>query len=80
MIPLANNQGKQLLGNLNSRYLKQFSNPLESSRYRESIVYDISKEYGMFMVLLVQGAFIPGFKSFPQRNSKTKAKTKKLTC
>ena len=28
------------------------------------------------MVLLVQSAFIPGFNSFPRRNSKTKAKTK----
>ena len=39
-----------------------------------STVYGISKEYGIFMVSLVQSAFIPGFNSFPQRNSKQKQK------
>ena len=36
--PLANSSGKQLLGISNSRYLKQFSDPFESSKYRESTV------------------------------------------
>ena len=33
--PLTNNQDKKLLGTLNSRYIKQFSDPLKSLKYRE---------------------------------------------